>query len=199
MTSLFDRYGPWALICGASEGIAAGFARALAEAALLVLIASPRAAQITCRRPAHALAARSRPWYSISPPSISKLDSARSRKPESASWSTTPRSDRRPVPRHPACGPAHRRRQCARVIAAHVLGEPMAARGRGGIVLLYSTPAFWGSAGRHLQREQSIQPSLGEALARARKHGIDVVLSCAGATRTPGSSSWLRAARLQER
>ena len=74
------------------------------------------------------------------------------------------------------------------VIAAHVLGERMAARGRGGIILVSSLTAFWGSAWvATYGASKAFNLSLGEALAQELgERGVDVVVSCAGATRTPG-------------
>ena len=41
-----DRYGPWAVIGGASEGIGAAYARAMAERGLNVVLLARRAAQL---------------------------------------------------------------------------------------------------------------------------------------------------------
>ena len=74
------------------------------------------------------------------------------------------------------------------LIAAHVFGERMAARGGGGIILLSSLTAFWGSAWvATYGATKAFNLSLGEALAlEFGERGIDVLVSCAGATRTPG-------------
>src|SRR5262249_52427738 len=74
------------------------------------------------------------------------------------------------------------------LIAAHVFGERMAARGRGAIILLSSLTAFWGSPWvATYGATKAFNLSLGEALAHElAPRGIDVLVSCAGATRTPG-------------
>ena len=64
----------------------------------------------------------------------------------------------------------------------------MAERGRGGIVLLSSLTAFWGSPWvATYGATKAFNLSLGEALAHELgERGVDVLVSCAGATRTPG-------------
>ena len=194
MTSLFDRYGPWALVCGASEGIGAAFARALAEAGFSLVLIARR------REPLDALAAHLRAAFGCSVETVA-LDLAAvdleahlvalARKHEIglmvynaalsivAPFLDTPIGDKQRILDVNVRGP---------VIAAHVLGERMAARGRGGIVLVSSLTAFWGSAWvATYGASKAFNLSLGEALAQELgERGVDVVVSCAGATRTPG-------------
>ena len=42
MVDLVDRYGPWALVLGASEGLGAAWARGLAQRGLNVIVAARR-------------------------------------------------------------------------------------------------------------------------------------------------------------
>jgi short-subunit dehydrogenase len=194
MRSLLDRYGPWALVCGASEGIGAAFARALAEAGFgLVLIARRR-------EPLEALAANLRTCFGSSVETealdLAAVDlearlRALAREHEiglvvyNAALSIvspfldTPLADKQRILDVNVRGP---------VITAHVLGEPMAARGRGGIILISSLTAFWGSAWvATYGASKAFNLSLGEALAHELgERGVDVLVSCAGATRTPG-------------
>ena len=74
------------------------------------------------------------------------------------------------------------------LVACHVFGRSMAARGRGGIILLSSLTAFWGSPWvATYGATKAFNLSLGEALAHELgERGVDVLVSCAGATRTPG-------------
>lgn len=78
------------------------------------------------------------------------------------------------------------------LVAAHVFGERMQQRGRGGIVLLSSLTAFWGSPWvATYGATKAFNLSLGEALAKELDK-VDVVVSCAGATRTPGFLASIR-------
>jgi len=194
MTELRQRYGPRALILGASEGIGAAFARALAEAGFdLVLIARREA-------PLQALASELGARFAVSIESIA-LDLA---SPELehrfvelslrheiglvvynaalsvvAPFLDTSLEDHRLMIDVNVRGP---------LVAAHVFGKRMADRGRGGIVLLSSLTAFWGSPWvATYGATKAFNLSLGEALAHELgQRGVDVVVSCAGATRTPG-------------
>ena len=181
-------------MCGASEGIGAAFARALAEAGFgLVLIA---------RRPEplESLASDLRASFGGSVETVA-LDLAAvdlearlralAREREIglvvynaalsivAPFLDTPLADKQRIVDVNVRGP---------VIAAHVFGEPMAARGRGGIILLSSLTAFWGSAWvATYGASKAFNLSLGEALTHElARRGVDVLVSCAGATRTPG-------------
>jgi short-subunit dehydrogenase len=191
---LFDRYGPWALVAGASEGIGAAFARALAEAGFSLVLLARRAA------PLNALAddLRERFGHPVECLAIDlaalDLESqfetlAREREiglvvynaalSIVAPFLTTSLADKQRSIDVNVRGP---------LIAAHVFGTGMAARGRGGIILLSSLTAFWGSAWvATYGATKAFNLSLGEALAHEfAEHGVDVLVSCAGATRTPG-------------
>jgi short-subunit dehydrogenase len=194
MASLLDRYGPWALVAGASEGIGAAFARALAAAGFnLVLIA---------RRPAplEALASELRVQFGRSVESVAldlaapDLESALRAIVDGrdvglvvynaalsivAPFMETSLADKLRMIDVNARGP---------LIAAHVCGERFAARGGGGLVLVSSLTAFWGSAWvATYGATKAFNLSLGEALAHELgERNIDVVVSCVGATRTPG-------------
>lgn len=193
MKSLVKRYGPWALVAGASEGLGAAFATELAkEGFSLVLLA---------RRPAalEALAQDLRQRFGVTV-DVKAMDLAaedleahmRTIADEReigllvynaalsiiAPFLDTPIADKQRMLDVNTRGP---------LVCAHVFGERMAARGRGGIVLLSSLTAFWGSAWvATYGATKAFNLSLGEALAHELgEHGIDVLVSCAGATRTP--------------
>jgi short-subunit dehydrogenase len=194
MRSLLDRYGPWALVAGASEGIGAAFAHALAEAGFSLVLIARR------HQPLEALADELRARFGRSVETLAidlaagDLEAhlgALARDHEIgllvynaalsivAPFLDISLADKQRTLDVNVRGP---------VIAAHVLGERMAARGRGGIILLSSLTAFWGSAWvATYGATKAFNLSLGEALAHElAQHGIDVVVSCAGATRTPG-------------
>lgn len=71
---------------------------------------------------------------------------------------------------------------------AHVLGKRMAARGRGGLVLMSSLTAFQGSPFiATYGATKAFNLVLGEGLwFELRDRGVDVLACAAGATRTPG-------------
>ncbi|MFI5307080.1 MAG: SDR family NAD(P)-dependent oxidoreductase [Polyangiales bacterium] len=194
MPTLVDRYGPWALVAGASEGIGAAFARALAEAGFSLLLIARR------EGPLEALAAelRTRSGREVETLALDLAASDLEQRFETlardrevglvvynaalsivAPFLQTALSDQLRALDVNARGP---------LIAAHVFGRAMAARGRGGIVLLSSLTAFFGSPFvATYGATKAFNLSLGEALAHELgAHGIDVVVSCAGATRTPG-------------
>jgi short-subunit dehydrogenase len=194
MTKLLDRYGPWALIAGASEGIGAAFARVLAEAGFSLVLIARRP------EPLEALASELRGRYPA-PIETLALDLSASdleaRLSDIASgrdiglvvynaalsivapFLETALADKQRILDVNVRGP---------MIAAHVFGPKLAARGRGGIVFLSSLTAFWGSAWvATYGATKAFNLSLGEALAHELgERGVDVLVSCAGATRTPG-------------
>jgi short-subunit dehydrogenase len=71
---------------------------------------------------------------------------------------------------------------------AHVLGQRMASRGRGGLVFMSSLTAFQGSPFiATYGATKAFNLVLGEGLwFELRSRGVDVLACAAGATRTPG-------------
>ena len=194
MSAFGERYGPWALVAGASAGLGETFARLLAARGLhLVLIA--RRADALARlaenlRDAHGIEVRTE-----------ALDLARA--------DLVPAVERAVAgvevgllvynAAHSAIGPFLERPldehlrvidvNCRGPLAlAHLLGAPMAARGRGGVVLMSSLS---GSQGNPLLASYAASKAFGLVLAEGlwdelRGRGVDVVACRAGATRTPG-------------
>jgi short-subunit dehydrogenase len=191
MTTLVDRYGTWAIVAGASEGIGAAFARQLAAAGFSLVLIARRT------EPLEALAGELRALgrevdthaLDLGSADLERELRAITRPIGVVVWNAalsimapflaTSVTDHQRMLDINARGP---------VIAARVFAEPMAARGRGAIILLSSLTAFWGSAWLATYgATKAFNLSLAEALAHELgAHGIDVVASCAGATSTPG-------------
>ena len=74
------------------------------------------------------------------------------------------------------------------LILAHAFSGPMARRGRGGIILMSSLSAFHGTAlVATYAATKAFNLILGESLwEELRGSGVDVLVVCPGATRTPG-------------
>lgn len=193
MKRLVERYGSWALVAGASEGLGAAFATELAQAGFSLVLLARRAAAL------ETLAADLRKRFDVVV-EVKAIDLGAVDLEEQMKALATEReigllvynaaysiiggfldtsiADKQKILDVNTRGP---------LICAHVFGEAMAARGRGGIVLLSSLTAFWGSAWvATYGATKAFNLSLGEALAQELgDRGVDVIVSCAGATRTP--------------
>jgi len=191
------RYGPWALIAGASEGIGAAFARALAQRGVnLVLVA----------RGSERLETAEREIVGLAPVQVRRiaLDLARA---DAAAVLEQEASDldiglvvynaalapggaflEIPLDAQLAAIDVNVRGPLA---LAHRFGRRLAARGSGGIVLLSSLTAFQGSPFvATYGASKSFLLTLAEGLwFELAPCGVDVLAVCAGATRTP---SYLR-------
>lgn len=197
MGDFAQRYGPWALVAGASEGIGAAFARSLARRGLdLVLVA---------RRP-EPLAELEREITASSSVRVRSLSldlgapgSGGALEERTADLDVgivvynaalAPRGEFLDIPLGSqltaidvnARGPLE---------LAHRFGQRFASRGAGGIVLLSSLTAFQGSP---FVATYAATKAFLLALAEGLWHelaprGVDVLAVCAGATRTP---SYLR-------
>jgi uncharacterized protein len=184
------RYGPWALVAGASEGIGAAFATALAARGLKLLLLARR------REPLEALAARLAP----AEVRLAQVDLASPELPArlaevtqglevglvvaNAALSLT--SPFLELDLADALRTVELNVK-APLVLAHVLGRPMAARGRGALVFMSSLAGVIGGpmvATYAGSRAFALQ--FGESLwGELEPQGVDVVTVAAGPTRTP--------------
>ncbi len=194
MQRFASKYGPWAVVAGASEGLGAEFARQLARHGLnLALVA--RRAEVLDR-----LASELRTASGVTIRTLAIDLSAA----ESALQIASALADVEVglVVHNAAYAPSgeflqlqaedHQRSVAVNVgmpvALVHHFGRAMVARRRGGIVLLSSLTAFQGSP--YLATygaTKAFNLSLAEALRfELRPHGVAVLAACPGATRTPG-------------
>lgn len=195
MTATFrDRYGPWALVAGASAGLGEAFAQALAARGLSLLLLARRREAL--ERVAGALRAAHGVEVRVAAADLGRDDVLRT---------VAELAGDREVgllvynAAHSVIGPFLDRplEEQLRVVdvncrgpllLAHALGGPMARRGRGGIVLMSSLS---GSQGNPWLASYAASKAFGLVLAEGlwaelRGRGVDVLACRAGATRTPG-------------
>jgi uncharacterized protein len=188
------RYGPFALIAGASEGIGEAFARQLAERGLDLLLISRRGDAL--ERLARDLRARHGVEVQTLATDLGRPDLADGVAPFVAGREVGLLVYNAAAsvigPFVAASLDAHLRVlnvNCrGPLVLSHLLGKAMAERGRGGIVLMTSLAGSQGgpwlasyaaSKAFNLVLAESLWDELGE-------RGVDVVACRAGATRTPG-------------
>jgi hypothetical protein len=188
-----QRYGPAALVLGASEGLGAEFARQLAHRGLDVVLVARRAEALAqlkaeletgARRTVHTVVADL-----AAPSALATVTTA------------TAALDVGLVVYNAALSPlggflAQSLDENLKAIDvnvrgpvtfAHHYGRAMAARGRGGLVLLSSLTAFQGSPFvATYGATKSFNLAFAEGLwFELRAQGVDVLSVCAGATKTP--------------
>jgi uncharacterized protein len=187
-------YGQWALVAGASEGLGAAFAHALASRGHDLILIARRAEQL------ESLAAALRQAHKIQVV-VAALDLA---SPELAAALRALIEGREvgllvcnaafaplgPFVEQPLDNALRSVDVNCRspVTLLQLLLPPMVARGRGAVVLMSSLTAFQGSPYAAVYgATKAFNLSLAEALwHEVGPHGVKVIASCAGATRTPG-------------
>ena len=187
------RYGPWALVTGASEGIGESFARALATRGLDLLLVARRPG------PLEALAAELRATHGIR---VRTATADVARPDLLAAMDALAGGDEVGLVVHNAAfsalGPFLDRPlddlmkvidvNCrAPLLLAHHFGRKMAARGHGGIVLMSSLA---GGQGTPIVASYAASKAFEIVLAEGlwdelRPAGVDVLACRAGPTRTP--------------
>jgi len=191
--SFLLRYGPMALVAGASEGLGAAFADALAARGLDLLLVARRAGPLV------ELAARLRAAHGVGVRTMS-LDLGRDADLERllALAGTLElgllvyNAAASPIGRFlDVSAAAHRQVMAvncrAPALLAHRVGRDLARRGRGGIVFMSSMSGLQGTAMvAHYAASKSYLRVLAEGLGNElRPLGVDVLASLAGPVRTP--------------
>lgn len=187
-----ERYGPWALVAGASEGLGAELARQLAARGLGVLALARRLDKLEeLRRELVDAGAEVR---------IASVDLADDGMEEAvasaaeglqigllvynAAVSNIGAFLDRPIEDHLRAVALNCR---GPLVLAHRFGKEMRQRGRGGIVLMSSMSGLQGTAWvANYAATKAYNRVLAEGLwDELRDAGVDVLACCAGATRTP--------------
>jgi short-subunit dehydrogenase len=193
-TEFQQRFGRWALVAGASEGLGAQFARQLATRGLNLILVARRgellrdlAAEIA---KTHGVEVRDAAVDLASEGAVAAIQRATEDLEVgllvyNAAVSVTGRFFETPRERHLAELDVNCRRPLE---LTHLLGRPMQQRGHGGILLMSSFAGFQGSPNlSHYAATKAWSRIFAEGLwGELREHGIDVMACCAGATRTPG-------------
>jgi uncharacterized protein len=190
---LRSRYGPWALVAGASAGLGAEFAEQIAAHGLHVLLVARRAAMLddlaARLRSAHGVEVRTASLDLGAPDLRERLGEITSGLEiglcvYNAAFSMVGRfldqslDDKLRILDVNCRGP---------LILTHEIGSAMAARKRGGILLMSSLAGFQGSP---LVATYAATKAFNTVFAEGlwyelRREGVDVMACCAGATRTP--------------
>lgn len=194
MSGFRDRYGPWALVAGASAGLGEAFARRLARRGLnLVLVARRQEALDRLGgelRVAHGIEVRAGA-LDLGRPDLADAVRALAKGLEvgllvyNAAHSVIGPFVDRPIEEHLRVLDVNCR---GPLLLSHLLGGAMARRGRGGIVLMTSIA---GSQGNPLLATYAASKAFNLVLAEGlwaelAGRGVDVVACRAGATDTPG-------------
>ncbi|MDT5029020.1 MAG: uncharacterized protein QOE61_5446 [Micromonosporaceae bacterium] len=185
-----DRYGPWALVAGASEGLGAAFARALAGRGLNLVLVARR------QEPLEAIAA-DLPTRTITVSAdLATVDGIAQVVDASADLGVglvVANTAYSPIGRFIEMDPELTRRavdlNCrAPLELAHRFLPAMAARGRGGFIVMSSLAGMQGSPPISVYAAtKAFGAILAEGLwAELRGTGVDVLTCVAGAVATPG-------------
>jgi hypothetical protein len=197
MSDFAKRYGPWAVIAGASVGLGEAFARRLGRLGInLVLIARRQDAldslasdlRARCKVDVRTLAADLAQADVLAAVQSATADIDVRLLVYNAAYSTIGAFIDRPLAEHLRVIDVNCR---GPLMLAHHFGGAMALRQRGGIVLMSSAAGSQGGPWlSSYAASKAFNIVLGEALwDELSASGVDVVVCRAGATRTPGYES----------
>jgi short-subunit dehydrogenase len=188
--SFRDRYGPWALVAGASEGIGAAFATELARRGLDVVLVARR------QQPLDALAATLPTASRTVAVDLSTMDGLNALVAATAGLDVglvVANAAYSPIGAFVDQDPAQLTRvldlNCrAPMLLARWYAPAMATRGRGGLVIMSSLSGLQGTGTiAAYAASKAFDRVLAEGLwAELRPAGVDVVTCVAGAVATPG-------------
>lgn len=197
MTGFVARYGPWAVVAGASEGIGASFSRKLAARGMNLVLVARRAAPLEKLaaelRQEHRVEVKVQPLDLGSPDAVAEL-SAPTEDLDiglliyNAAYSPIGTFVDVDVEEHLKAvdvnvyGPLR---------LSHYFGRRFVERGKGGIILVSSMSGFQGAAMiANYAATKAYNTILAEGLwYELRRHGVDVLGCVAGATLTPSYES----------
>lgn len=193
MPELLERYGPWAVVAGASEGIGASFSKKLAAHGMNLVLVARRTA------PLEQLAVELRTRHSVEVKVI-PLDLG-SRDPVSGMTAATGGLDVGLLIYNAAYSPigafldveveGHLKAVDVNVrgplLLSHHFGRRFVERGKGGIILMSSMSGLQGTAMvANYAATKAYDTVLAEGLwYELRERGVDVLACVAGATSTP--------------
>lgn len=193
MQDFKTKYGPWALVAGASEGLGAAFAEALAKRGLNLILLARR------REKLEALAAGLRVRFSVSirchaldladqvqiKTFVAQLEPDVGLLVYNAAYAPIGYFEHIPVDELLKIVDVNIK---APLLLSKLLSTRMLQKQRGGIVLMSSLAGTQGSPKiATYAASKAFNTILAEGLWKElQRHGIDVVASCAGAIRTPG-------------
>jgi short-subunit dehydrogenase len=190
MTGFADRYGPWAMVAGASEGLGAAFAKELSRRGLGVILVARRAEALST------VASR------LTTPAVTVVADLSTVEGVAAAVDAGAKREVGLVVANAALSPigpfldqpidelerALALNCAAPMRLAHALLPPMVGRRRGGFVVMSSLAGQQGSPPIALYAAtKAFGAILAEGLwAELRGSGVDVVTCVAGAVSTPG-------------
>jgi short-subunit dehydrogenase len=197
------RYGPWGIVAGGSDGTGIAFGHEMAARGISVVLVARRAGILAAAaaeiRAAHGAEVCAVTLDLSGPDTIAALARATADL-EVGLFICNAGADDAPGPflgkdldQHLAMV----RRNCASVLeAAHRFGAPMAARGRGGLIVVTSGAAWAGGAAMAVYgASKAFDLVLAEALwAEWQPSGVDVLALVLGRTDTPSLRRLLDAA-----
>lgn len=189
----YDRYGPWGVVAGASEGLGAEFARQLASKGLDLILIARREALLAelAEELADTYGVEAVPLKAdLSDPGLrAHLDAAVGTAEVGCLIYNAALSHIGPF--LDTSAEDHLREidvNCrGPLMLTHYFASKMVSRGKGGIVLMSSMGAMQGSSLiANYAATKAYNLILGEGLwDELRNQGVDVLACCAGATRTP--------------
>jgi short-subunit dehydrogenase len=185
-----QRYGPWAVVAGASDGIGAAFAERIAADGINVVLVARRKAlldEVAARLPVETRVV----VVDLSAPRAIDELAAATADLEVGLFVFNAGADTVNLPllsRDIEDLRAFVQRNCTAVLeASHAFGGRMVERGRGGVVLVTSGAAWAGGATLAVySATKAFDANLAESLwAEWRPHGVDVLSLVLGPTDTP--------------
>jgi short-subunit dehydrogenase len=188
-----QRYGPWAIVAGASEGLGRAFADAIAARGVAVALVARRP------EPLHAAAEQVRVTHGVDVlPIVADLGTPDGHRAigdavaDRAVGLVVANAAYAPIGPFVAVDPDDTARavdvNCrSPLLLAHAFLPPMVERGHGGLVLVSSLAGLQGSPGiAAYAATKAFAVALGEGLwGELRATGVDVLACCAGAVATP--------------